>query len=281
MWLNPLKGAHLTLGQLDKTLPVDMSAVATVGGKSVKVNEAIERGSIVFIKAGTTGKDTACFQLYTSAEAKKANAVPYVALMGVKDFQAGMAGTNGQAPGNDPTVPGSDKGTPAASAQEQWLRTPPAGTTGIVGVTGPKGPRITAISLVQPAEWQTDAYDTTVDTYYVGMPLTVNDEGKLTPFDAEDASNIVGYVTAIPEKRWINNLGASADGARISGGYAKVLAFSTAWIPVAATAGNTGALKVGAPKVVSTAADAAKAAAAAEAPKGPEAHAGLNRTQGK
>lgn len=269
MWLNPLKGAHLTLGQLDKTLPVDMSVAA---------NAAIERGSIVFIKAGTTGKDTACFQLYTSVEAGKANAVPYIALMGVKDFQAGMAGTNGQAPGNDPTVPGSNKGTAATGDTEAWLRTPPAGTTGIVGVTGTKGPCITAISLVQPAEWQTNAYDTTVDTYYVGMPLTVNDEGKLTPWDT--GKNIVGYVTAVPDKRWINDLGASADGARISGGYANVLAFSTAWIPVAATAGTGGTvapLKVGKPEVVKTEAPAAPAADA----KAPAAPAGVNKPQGK
>ncbi len=257
MWLNPLKGAHLTLGQLDKTLPVDMSVVA---------NAKIERGSIVFIKAGTTGKDAPCFQLYTSVEAAKANAVPYVALMGVKDFQAGMAGTNGQAPGNDPGVVGADKGT---AGGDTWL-----GKSDVVGYAGPKGPRITAISLVQPAEWQTDAYDKTVDTYYVGMPLTINDDGKLTPWAS--GKNIVGYVTAVPGKRWINDLGASADGARISGGYAEVIAFSTAWIPVAATSGDNGNVKplnVGAPKVVP--------AEAPKAPAAPAAPAGLNKPQGK
>lgn len=229
MWLNPLKGAHLTLGQLDKTLPVDMS---------VTKNKAIERGSIVFISTGgsaTPNNSQPRFQIYTSAEAVKANAVPYVALMGVNDFQAGMAGNDVQAP----TAEGIDKGTAAAGATETWLRTPPQGKDSIVGVSDIRGPRITAISLVQPAEWETTAFAqkdaedrNIVGSYYVGMPLSVNDEGKVAPWS--EGQNIVGYVTAVPHKRWINDLGASADGARISGGNALVLAYSTAWIPAAA-----------------------------------------------
>ncbi len=220
MWLNPLKGAHLTLGQLDKTLPVDLSVTG---------NDGIERGSIVFIKAGTTGQEAPRFQIYTAAEAAKANAVPYVALMGVKDFQAGMAGNVGQAPAA--AVPGADGfGTRNKVAGSDTDYSAFVDATDIEGAQGFRGPRITAISLVQPAEWETSAYDKTVDTYYVGMPLTVA-EGKLTPW--ETGKNIVGYVTAIPKKRWINDLGASADGARISGGYASVITFSTAWIPVA------------------------------------------------
>jgi len=211
MWLNPLKGAHLTLGQLDKTLPVD---------KTVDVNAGIERGSIVFIKAGANGKDTPRFQLYTDTEAQKPNAVPYVALMGIKDFQAGMAGSVGQAP----EAEGIDKGTPGGT---NFL-----GKADVVGAGGIRGPRITAISLVQPAEWETTAFDKTKkDDFYVGMPLSVNDEGKLTPWTT--GRNIVGYVTKTPTMRWINDLGASADGARISGGNAMVIAYSTAWIPVA------------------------------------------------
>ena len=224
MWLNPLKGAHLTLGQLDKTLPVDMSDVAN------SHNDKIERGSIVFIKAGTTGKDAARFQLYTETEAGKPNAVPYVALMGVKDFQAGMAGNIGQAPETD----GIDKGTPGG---DTWL-----GKADVVGAGTVKGPRITAISLVQPAEWETTAFDIAKkDEFYVGQPLTVNNDGKLTPWTS--GKNIVGYVTAVPRKRWINDLGASVDGARISGGTASVIAYSTAWIPAAATSGENGNVK--------------------------------------
>ena len=220
MWLNPLKGAHLTLGQLDKTLPVDMS---------VDNNKKIERGSIVFISTGAQNNGAPRFQLYTAAEAAKPNAVPYVALMGVKDFQAGMAGNVGQAP----EAEGIDKGT---AGGDEWL-----GKANVVGAGGIRGPRITAISLVQPAEWETTAYDATVANYYVGQPLTVGADGKVTAWEA--GKNIVGYVTAVPYKRHINDLGASVDGARISGGYAKVIAFSTAWIPAAATSGDNGNVK--------------------------------------
>ena len=240
MWLSPLKGAHLTLGQLDKTLPVDLDFIPD--GGSAKINEDIERGSIVFITTGGTADGTPRFQLYTSAEAAKPNAVPYIVLTGVKDFQAGMAGNEVQAP----TAEGIDKGTAAAGATETWLRTPPQGKDSIVGVSDIRGPRITAISLVQPAEWETTAFaqkdsedHDIVGSYYVGMPLSVNDEGKVAPWAS--GQNIVGYVTAVPHKRWINDLGASADGARISGGNALVLAYSTAWIPAAATTATPGA----------------------------------------
>jgi hypothetical protein len=235
MWLNPLKGAHLTLGQLDKTLPVDKTVVKKIDGVDVEVNKKIERGSIVFITTGgKTGKEPPRFQLYTEDEAAKPNAVPYVALMGINDFQAGMAGSVGQAP----EAEGIDKATAAEDEVEAWLRTPPIGTDGIVGVTGGiHGPRITAVSLVQPAEWETTAFDKDKkDDFYVGLPLSVNNEGKLTPWT--DGKNIVGYVTKTPDMRWINDLGASVDGARISGGNALVIAYSTAWIPVAATAAS-------------------------------------------
>ena len=36
MWLSPLKGAHLTLGQLDKTLPVDLDIIPTGGTENDK-----------------------------------------------------------------------------------------------------------------------------------------------------------------------------------------------------------------------------------------------------
>ena len=242
MWLNPLKGAHLTLGQLDKTLPVDMSNVATTK------NDKIERGSIVFISTGEQSNGAPRFQLYTAAEAVKPNAVPYIALVGVKDFQAGMAGNDVQAP----TAKGIDKGTPGG---DEWL-----GKAAVLGAPGGiRGPRITAISLVQPAEWETTAYDTEVADYYVGRPLTVNNDGKLTAW--ESGKNIVGYVTAVPHKRWINDLGASEDGARISGGNAKVIAFSTAWIPAAfSETVQPGKLSV---------TGAAKPAAQAQAPAAP------------
>jgi len=276
MWFSPLKGAHLTLGQLDKTLPVDIAATG---------NDTIERGSFVYIQAyDTTGSAKLTpprFSLYTATEAAKPNAVPYIALMGVKDFQAGMAGNIGQvteAKGAASAVPD----TPLSEAEANFL-----GKHFTKDDQKFTGPRITAISVVQPAEYQTTAFDAT-KSYYVGQPLTIA-AGKLTPFTG--GQNIVGYVTAEPFTRWINDLGASEDGARISGGNAKVIEFSTAWIPVASTdtAGDStgtapGALNVGAPKVAAAevkapAAPAAPAPAAANKPQG--APAAGNNPQGK
>ena len=51
MWFSPLKGAHLTLGQVDKTLPVDL----TVPAEGTNPNTKIERGSFVYIKANEKG----------------------------------------------------------------------------------------------------------------------------------------------------------------------------------------------------------------------------------
>lgn len=275
MWFSPLKGAHLTLGQLDKTLPVVKS------GDNLK----IERGSFVYIHAtanadGSGAAVSPRFALYTSAQAAKPNAVPYIALMGVKDFQAGMAGNVGQVEtpiSNDLVSP---EGVGEAPTGETLTFLGKKFTDDHQDFTGP---RITAISVVQPAEYQTTAFDAT-KSYYVGEPLTINDEGKLTPFTS--GQNIVGYVTATPFVRWINDLGASSDGARISGGNAKVINFSTAWIPVAAAgaagtegAGKApGALSAGAPKVA--AADP-KAPAPAAAPAAAPAKAAANAPQGK
>ena len=272
MWFSPLKGAHLTLGQLDKTLPVDG---AGANGK----NKTIQRGMFMFITTGgvkgEAGKPS--FQLYTSAEAKKPNAVPYIALMGYDDYQAGMAGNIGQAVQK---VDGADEfGVAPDTDQAAFLN-----KTYTKDSQHCIGPRITGISVLQPAEYQTTAFDKDAETWYVGQPLTINDDGVLTPFDADDASNIVGYVTEIPTRRWVNNLGVEAPNARISGGYVKAISFSTAWIPVAVSAGtpavpgeggaeptpavpgNVDALKVGAPKVVP--------AAGAKAPEAPAAPAG-------
>ena len=257
MWLNPLKGAHLTLGQLDKTLPVDIGVTA---------NKGIERGSFVYIKAAEvtpasgSGSDitpasaaniTPRFALYTADQAAKANAVPYIALMDAYDYQAGMAGNMDQAPATKGADPAADE---SGNEYEK-----PEGTNlefldekRIAGAQDFTGPRITAISVLQPAEFETNAADFSGADYYVGEPLTINNDGKLTHWTT--GHNIVGYVTARPYTRWVNNLGASKEGARISGGNAKVLAFSTAWIPVAATStaadGDAGPLAVGAPKVV-------------------------------
>ena len=243
MWFSPLKGAHLTLGQIDKTLPVDISQAN---------NKKIERGTFVYIANGDGSTGVPQFKIYTATQATAANAVPYIALMGVYDFQAGMAGDVGQAPvalnadGTEATT-GASKGTAFTAPT-------------LKGAQGVSGPCITAISVLQAGEYQTSAYTGSIT--YVGQPLTVGADGKLVAW-AKD-QNIVGYVTATPKKRWVNDLGASVNGARISGGNVSVIEFETAWIPAAATAGNTVKLQqiVTAEKkvVATTAASASKAA---------------------
>lgn len=250
MWLNPLKGDHLTLRQLDKTLPVDLETAA-----ASEDNKKIERGSFVYISTGGTATGAQKFALYKSAQATTAHAVPYIALQGVNDFQAGMAGNVGQAP----EAQGIEKEAKATGDNLAFINPRELEQTF-------RGPRITAVSVLQPAEWQTTAFAKknaeggaiADSSYYVGCPLTVDDNGMLTPFT--NGHNIVGYVTAAPSKRWINDLGASADGARISGGNAKVISFSTAWIPVAVPAEGANPLAVGKPDVQKG--DAAKPTAA-------------------
>lgn len=221
MWFSPLKGAHLTLGQLDKTLPVDVT---------VEANKSIERGSFVYIKADEN--DTAIsprFALYTAEQATSPNAVPYIALQSVKDFQAGMAGNIGQAE----IANGVDTETAATGANLDFIHAVAKDSDKPFAEQDIKGPRITGISVLQAAEYQTTAFEPVAaggTPYYVGQPLTINN-GKLAPFTT--GKNIVGYVTAVPFKRWINDLGASVDGARISGGNAFVINFSTAWVPAA------------------------------------------------
>lgn len=213
MWFSALKGPYLTLGQIDKTLPVDVS---------VEANKKIKRGIFVYVMGDVEG--VPCdprFALYTSAVAGKANAVPYIALMGVDDYQAGMAGNIGQAEtvGNKVTDLAGDKKDFLAPHQ-------------IEGAQEFRGPRITAISCIQAGEYQTNAFDRSKSNlFYVGCPLTVNDEGMLTPF--EDGKNIVGYCTAAPTPRWINDLGADNPANRITGGNDEVIEFASAWIPAA------------------------------------------------
>lgn len=243
MWFSPLKGAHLTLGQIDKTLPVDISQDA---------NKKIERGTFVYIGNGTGTSDVPQFKIYTATQNTLPNAVPYIALMGVYDFQAGMAGDVGQAP----VALNSDGTEVTTGATKGTAFTAPT----LKGAQGVSGPCITAISVLQAGEYQTSAYSG--DITYVGEPLTVGADGKLVKW--ETGKNIVGYVTATPKTRWVNDLGASVNGARISGGNVSVIEFSTAWIPAAATAENTVKIEQVAPaekKAAATpAASASKAA---------------------
>ena len=234
MWLNPLKGDHLTLRQLDKTLPVNIDDASSA---------KIERGIFVYIstnkQAVSTGVNEPRFALYTSEVAAKPNAVPYIALQSLHDTQANMAGNTVQAPsvsGNLVDDYGVKVGSkpegvcPNRSGDNERLFLNPMSS--IENAQYISGPRITAVSILSPAEWQTNAYDKTQDSqYYIGCPLSVNDDGRLCMWT--QGHNIVGYVTQIPTMRYVNDLGASENGARISGGNVKCIAFSTAWIPVA------------------------------------------------
>ena len=234
MWLNPLKGDHLTLRQLDKTLPVNIDDASSA---------KIERGIFVYISTNkqtvATGFNEPRFALYTSEVAAKPNAVPYIALQSLHDTQANMAGNTVQAPsvsGNLVDDYGVKVGSkpegvcPNRSGDNERLFLNPMSS--IENAQYIRGPRITAVSILSPAEWQTNAYDKTQDSqYYIGCPLSVNDDGRLCMWT--QGHNIVGYVTQIPTMRYVNDLGASENGARISGGNVKCIAFSTAWIPVA------------------------------------------------
>lgn len=66
----------------------------------------------------------------------------------------------------------------------------------------PKGgePAITGIDLAQDGEYETSVFDT-AQTYTIGAALYAGTDGKLTT----SGSVVVGYVTAVPASRWINN----------------------------------------------------------------------------
>lgn len=218
MWFSPLKGAHLTLSQIDKTLPVEAGAA----------NVGIKRGS--FVCVGTNGG----FKLYDATDAANPKAIPYIALQDYNDFQAGMAGGVGTAP----VAAGAAVGA-APTGNDLLLLDKPA-------LIGGDTPRITAISGMQPGEYQTSNIDAS-STYAVGDALTVGAGGVLVPYPAAGGKNIVGYVTEGVKTRWVNDLGASANGARISGGNVDVIAFTTAWIP-AATANSNPVIAASLPK---------------------------------
>lgn len=78
-------------------------------------------------------------------------------------------------------------------------------TAGFAGTSfNPKDggkPCITAIDLAQDGEYETSVYDTTVSDWKVGDKVYVGAEGKLT----NTGATAIGYLTAAPATRWVNN----------------------------------------------------------------------------
>lgn len=86
---------------------------------------------------------------------------------------------------------------------------PTAGFAGTAFDQDPDGgvPRITALSLDQDGEYETSVFDG--DGFTIGGALYVKD-GFLTASGSE-GDTVVGYVTALPAKRWVNNAIAVPD----------------------------------------------------------------------
>ena len=112
-------------------------------------------------------------------------------------------------------------------------------TAGFAGTAfDPKGgvPAITGIDLAQDGEYETSVFAGAADdsvTYAVGDALKVNTNGLLCP-SASGVGDVVGYVTAAPTVRWINNAIATPPGqtdqrlATRTGASRKVIRFKTA-----------------------------------------------------
>ena len=160
--------------------------------------KALERGMIVAL-APSSGSEEGVWKVATADDAK----LLYVALQDLSDPTAGYAG-DAFNPDPNVTLP---------------TNVPNAGVPG--------KPRITALDLIQDAEYETSVFDNT-KTYAVGDALYVAN-GKLT----NTGTTIVGYVTLAPKDRWINNAVAVPTGAdrRLAyrtGATEKVIRFKTA-----------------------------------------------------
>lgn len=80
-------------------------------------------------------------------------------------------------------------------------------TAGFVGTAfDPQGgkPAIGALDLTQDGEYETSVYDKTKTNYTVGAKLYVAD-GLLTTTGSDGTNPLVGYVTAAPFERWVND----------------------------------------------------------------------------
>ena len=140
-WFSPIKGDYPSLGQIDKTLPVDTD----------ESNKAIERGMIIEMAADAVNADGA-FKIATSSSNE---GLLYVSLQDYDDAQAGMAGTTGF-DGNVPSIT--------------------EGNINIPGVTAGV-PAVTGLSLSMDGEYETDQF-VGLEGAAVGTKLWV-DNGKI------------------------------------------------------------------------------------------------------
>lgn len=165
-WFSPIKGHYPSLGQIDKTLPVETG------------NTGIVRGMVIEMTTGTNADGA--FQIAASVTESN-EALLYIALQDYKDAQAGMAGTTGF----DANVPSNTEGN----------ITTPAVVAGV--------PSITGLSLSMDGEYETDQYDQAgLADATVGAGLTVVN-GKFTK--ATGGAKVVAVLTGVPASRWVNN----------------------------------------------------------------------------
>jgi len=159
-YFNVLKGAYLSMPQVDKTLPADAAATGIV------------RGSCIYDDAGE-------WKLCTAAG--NTNPVQYVffALQGFNDLTAGMAGTVGQGnAGGVPYITGFAVGNPVEFQTDQFVDdTYTIGQLLTIGDTGKLGDHDTGencvaqVTAVAANKWVNDAV--AVTGYKNGAFVTV------------------------------------------------------------------------------------------------------------
>lgn len=147
-WFSPIKGDYPSLGQIDKTLPVDTD----------ESNKAIERGMIIEMAADAVNADGA-FKIATSSSNE---GLLYVSLQDYDDAQAGMAGTTGF-DGNVPSIT--------------------EGNINIPGVTAGV-PAVTGLSLSMDGEYETDQF-VGLEGAAVGTKLWV-DNGRIVKANGDN-----------------------------------------------------------------------------------------------
>lgn len=203
MWFSPVKGAYMTLGQVDKT--------ATVKATTAADKAKVKRG--MFLALDTDGT----FIPYPDKD--KPGDIPYICLQDYNDYTAAAAGSGAEAYEN----------TNAAGNRTQYGA--PVTSTAV-------GPRVTGLSVLMPGEYQTTAFATDGD-YAIGTALVVVG-GMLAPAkDTGNVGNVVGYVTKAPFERWINDLHADDANYHLTGGKASVLQWATHFVPTTDASATT------------------------------------------